>query len=165
MFKTIINDETEIKIETINGEVILNNNLANWDIVRVNERMFHIIEKHKSYKIEVIKKDDALKEYQIKVNNTIYKVNVKDNTDLLLSKLGMGVLNNDTTKEVKAPMPGLILQIMVCEGQVVKKGDPVLILEAMKMENVLKSPADGTIKSIIAEKGRSVEKNQILIQF
>ncbi len=62
-------------------------------------------------------------------------------------------------------MPGMVLNILVKEGDEVKKGDTLLILEAMKMENSLKATADGVIKKIVAVKGTAVEKNQILIQF
>jgi biotin carboxyl carrier protein len=62
-------------------------------------------------------------------------------------------------------MPGLILDINVKIGQKVKEDDPLLILEAMKMENVLTSPRDGIIKSISVSKGDAVNKNQLLIEF
>ena len=66
---------------------------------------------------------------------------------------------------IKAPMPGLILEISVTVGQEVKENDQLLILEAMKMENSIASPRDGVIKSISAEKGNAVEKGQLLIEF
>ncbi len=62
-------------------------------------------------------------------------------------------------------MPGMVLNILVKEGDVVKKGDPLIVLEAMKMENILKSPTEGTVKKVAAIKGTAVEKNQLLIQF
>ena len=62
-------------------------------------------------------------------------------------------------------MPGMVLNILVTEGQEVKKGDALIVLEAMKMENILKSPTDGVIKKIAINKGVAVEKNQLLIQF
>jgi biotin carboxyl carrier protein len=67
--------------------------------------------------------------------------------------------------DVKAPMPGMVFNVLVSEGQDIKKGDPLIVLEAMKMENVLKSPTDGTVKKIAVTKGVAVEKNQVLIQF
>jgi len=67
--------------------------------------------------------------------------------------------------DIKAPMPGMVLNILVDEGQEVKKGDALIVLEAMKMENILKSPVDGVIKKIAINKGVAVEKNQLLIQF
>jgi biotin carboxyl carrier protein len=62
-------------------------------------------------------------------------------------------------------MPGMVLNVLVQEGIAVKKGDALIVLEAMKMENILKSPSDGVIKKIIANKGKAVEKNEVLIQF
>ena len=67
--------------------------------------------------------------------------------------------------EIKAPMPGLVVKVLVEPQHEVKKGDPVLILEAMKMENIIKSPCDGVIKSINTSKGSAVEKNHTLISF
>ena len=67
--------------------------------------------------------------------------------------------------ELKAPMPGLILEVFVITGQQVKENDSLLILEAMKMENIITSPRDGIIKSIFAIKGDAVEKNYLLIEF
>ena len=66
--------------------------------------------------------------------------------------------------EIHAPMPGLVLEINVSEGQEVEKGDPLLILEAMKMENVIKAPGNGIIKKIHVEKGNPVEKNELLVE-
>jgi biotin carboxyl carrier protein len=79
----------------------------------------------------------------------------------------MGMANGGArqVKEVKAPMPGLILQIQTAVGATVQKGDVLLILEAMKMENAIKSPVDGIIKAIPVNQGKSVDKNQVLVQF
>jgi biotin carboxyl carrier protein len=74
-------------------------------------------------------------------------------------------LNSKKVNEVKAPMPGLVLEIRVNVGDAVKKGDAILVLEAMKMENILKSPTDGTVSKINVKKGIAVEKNQVLINF
>jgi biotin carboxyl carrier protein len=165
MYKAIINNSTEIAMELADGETLVNGEALNWDIVRISDRQFHIIKGNKSYEVELIKKDDAVKSYDLKVNGKILKVDLKDKADLLLKQLGLSNLTANARKDIKAPMPGLILNILVEEGKDVKKGDPLLILEAMKMENVIKSPADGTIKAIKTQKGKSVEKNQILIEF
>ena len=68
-------------------------------------------------------------------------------------------------KELKAPMPGLVLDVKVTSGDEVIEGQELLVLEAMKMENAIKSPQDGIIKSISIEKNDKVEKNQILVSF
>jgi biotin carboxyl carrier protein len=62
-------------------------------------------------------------------------------------------------------MPGLIIDLRVKEGDQVKAGDPLLILEAMKMENIIKASGDSIVKSLKVKKGETVEKNQVLIEF
>ena len=83
----------------------------------------------------------------------------------MLEKLGMNKTSAAAVQDIKAPMPGLVIELKVEEGQEIKAGDPLIILEAMKMENIIKSPREGVIKSILVKKGQSVEKNQILIKF
>jgi biotin carboxyl carrier protein len=68
-------------------------------------------------------------------------------------------------KELKAPMPGLVIDVRVKENDSVKKGDPLVILEAMKMENIIKSPADLIVKKVNIKKVNVIEKNQIMISF
>jgi len=79
--------------------------------------------------------------------------------------MGFTDLSSAEVNEIKAPMPGLVFDIMVSEGQEVALDEPVMILEAMKMENIIKSPKDGIIKSIKVIKAASVEKNAVLIEF
>ena len=79
--------------------------------------------------------------------------------------MGFSVGSSKHIDLIKAPMPGLILEINVVVEQKVKEDDPLLILEAMKMENVLTSPREGIIKNIAVEKGDAVEKNALLIEF
>ena len=62
-------------------------------------------------------------------------------------------------------MPGLVRNVNINVGDLIKKGDSLIILEAMKMENVLKSPIDGIISELGVKPGESVEKNQILLSF
>ena len=66
---------------------------------------------------------------------------------------------------IKAPIPGLITRVLVQVGDQVEAGQPILVLEAMKMENIIKCPGDGTVKTVNVKKGDSVEKNQVLIGF
>lgn len=144
---------------TINGEPF------DWDKIKVDERIFHIIQNAKSYTAEVVKADHKAKTFTIKVNNSSYTIQVKDRFDILLDKLGMSNLAKDKVTDIKAPMPGMVLDIHVKVGQEVSKDDPILVLEAMKMENMIKSPCNGVIKSIKAEQGIAVEKNSVLVTF
>ena len=164
MLKAIINDKNSFEIEEKNDLMTLNGAEFDWDISG-KDGQFHIIHKHKSYNAELVAADFVSKKLQIKINGKNYSIEIKDKLDILLEKLGMNQLASSAITDIKAPMPGLILEILIKEGTEVKKGDPIMILEAMKMENILKSPGDGVVKKIVVEKGDSVEKNQILINF
>ncbi len=122
-----------------------------WDIIEVKEGRLHVIKNNKSYNVEVIKADYKEKSFILSVNGTKYNLTVKDKFDELLKSLGMDAVGSGKINDVKAPMPGMVLDIRVSEGEVIKKGDAILVLEAMKMENILKSPTDGTIKKIQAK--------------
>jgi biotin carboxyl carrier protein len=88
-----------------------------------------------------------------------------DQFDELLHQLGMDNLTTATISEIKAPMPGLVLRILASEGQEVQKGGNLLVLEAMKMENIIKAPANVMIKSVKINPGDKVEKNQVMMIF
>jgi biotin carboxyl carrier protein len=90
---------------------------------------------------------------------------MSDQFDELLHQLGMDSQNTSKIAELKAPMPGLVLRILASEGDEVMKGGNLLVLEAMKMENIIKAPADVVIKSIRVIAGDKVEKNQVMIIF
>jgi biotin carboxyl carrier protein len=165
MLKIFVNKDKGIEFKTEGGKIYLNNEPLNWDISQNDSEHYHIIESDKSFNAEVIKADYENKSFKIRVNGQNFDICIKDKFDDLLEKLGMKQASALKVKEIKAPMPGLIIDIKVTEGALVKPGEPLLILEAMKMENILKSPTEGTIKSIKVKKGDTVEKNQILIQF
>jgi len=135
------------------------------DLEKIDANSFHVLKDGHSYNISIVDIDKGSKKISIKLNNHIYDVVLKDRMDLLLQKMGLENNQNQSNKEVKAPMPGLILEILVKEGQEVKKGDKLYVLEAMKMENVIKSPQDGTISTISTAVGDSVEKNNTIMVF
>ncbi|MBK6267198.1 acetyl-CoA carboxylase biotin carboxyl carrier protein subunit [Marivirga sp. S37H4] len=166
MYKVnISNVEEEVSVLLKENDIFINNEPFNWDIYPIDKNSFHIIYKNKSLTAYVISVDYVSKEFVLQINGKIIELSLKDKMDILLEELGMSDLAKTQINEVKAPMPGLISEILVKEGDEVKEGDSLLILEAMKMENVIKSPGEGKISEIKIQKGNSVEKNQILIQF
>ena len=159
-FKTELNKQTN---NAFSG--VINGNAFSADIIKVREGIYHLIKDSRSYNLELVKFVAEEKKLFVKINNTPYTLDVKDKYDELLHSLGLDSLATKKVNDIKAPMPGMVLNILVTEGQEVKKGDALIILEAMKMENILKSPTDGVIKKIAINKGVAVEKNQLLIQF
>ena len=135
------------------------------DAIELGDGHFNVLRNNKSYNAEVVSFDADEKTYKIKVNGNVYSVKLKDRFDLLLHSMGMDALAAKKINELKAPMPGLVLDVRVKVGDTIKKGEPLVVLEAMKMENILKAIADVTIKKISIEKGNAVEKNQVLIMF
>jgi biotin carboxyl carrier protein len=156
-FKVKVNDTFEFDF---NKE-----NTSKLDAVGVEKNKFHILQKNLPYKSEIIFSDFYQKKYTVKVNNNIYQVAISNPLDILIKELGFEVGVSKVIKLLKAPMPGLILEINVEVGQTVNENDYLLILTAMKMENSLLSPRDGVIKSIAVNVGDSVIKGDLLIEF
>ena len=133
--------------------------------ISISKNTYHILQNNTSYIAKVQSKNLNDKTYDIAINNNTYKVNIEDDLDQLIKDMGFELGSAKHVNEIKAPMPGLILDINVEVGQEVNEDDSLLVLEAMKMENVLTSPRDGIIKSIAVTKGDAVDKNQLLLEF
>jgi biotin carboxyl carrier protein len=162
---TVSTNNSSYKIEKENDTWKLNGENIFLDQIQISETNYHIIKDDKTYDVDIIKFNKEDKTALVKVNGTKYEMKIADKFDELLKNLGMDNLSAKKVNNIKAPMPGLVLNILVDAGTVVKKGDALIVLEAMKMENILKSPTDGTVKRIAVKKGVAVEKNQVLIEF
>lgn len=135
------------------------------DVQKTGGNTFHILNNNKPYHIEVLDSNFLEKTYTVQVNSATYKVVISDSLDLLIKDMGFALSSTKNISTIEAPMPGLILDINVSVGQEVKEDDPLVILEAMKMENVITSPRDGVIKAISVSKGEAVDKKHILVEF
>lgn len=101
--------------------------------------------------------------WEVLIEGELYTVQVQDERAYRLARARGSIAELRGEINITSPMPGLIIEVLVQEGQTVGKGDKVVILESMKMENELRASRDGSIKRIWVEKGATVEKNQILI--
>jgi biotin carboxyl carrier protein len=164
MQKAIVNGK-EFEVTSTDKGFSVNGNPITWDVAKISDQYFHVIYHNKSYKAELVKHDSVTKTVMLKINGHKYTVTLKDQFDLLLEKMGMSVSSSNKINFIKAPMPGLIIDLKVKAGDVVKAGDQLLILEAMKMENIIKAQGEGSVKSVKVIKGDSVEKGQVLIEF
>lgn len=165
MYKVKVNDQFDFELEEENDVFTLSGKDLQLDRHASADGHLHFIYQHQSYRAEVVSDSKEDKTVVVKINGTLYHVAVEDQFDGLLKAMGLGGASGKMALEMKAPMPGLVLSLNVTEGQEIKKGDSLLVLEAMKMENMLKSATDGTVKKIFVARGDKVEKNQVLIEF
>ncbi len=152
---------------TVNQEEISvdRNDLAALDLIKVDAMDFHLLDKNRTYRINLLQADYKNKTLTVLVNGNKYELKIEDGYDRLVKEMGLLTTSSQKANSVKAPMPGLIIDIMVTEGQTISSGTPLVVLSAMKMENIILSPGDGTIKSILINREDSVEKGQLIIEF
>lgn len=163
--KVNVNDTYKFDIRLDQEGIFLGQEVLQIDAVSLSAGNSHMIYHNRSYNLELISENSADKAVVVKVNGHEYVVSIEDQYDQLLKQMGLDGLKRNSVKEIKAPMPGLVLNVLVEGGQEIKKGDSLLVLEAMKMENSIKSPSDGIVSEVLIQKGSKVEKNEILIRF
>jgi len=139
--------------------------LAAFDAIKTGSGNYHILKGNVPYSAEITAHNFLQKTYTVTINNNNYEVHIADALSRLIKNMGFEGGVTKQVNEIKAPIPGLILEIAVTEGQEVQENDTLLILEAMKMENTFHSPRAGIIKSIAVTKGQAVDKGQLLIEF
>ncbi|RZK57675.1 MAG: acetyl-CoA carboxylase biotin carboxyl carrier protein subunit [Pedobacter sp.] len=165
MYQIKVNDKYNFNINTDSDGIRVNGEDVILDTISLNEHTSSVLYNNKRYNVELVSLNKEEKTATIKVNGNIYSLAISDQFDQLLKQLGMDNLVASKILQIKAPMPGLVLNVLVAEGAEIKKGDNLLVLEAMKMENMIKSPTDGIIKKIAIAQGDKVEKNELLISF
>lgn len=132
---------------------------------QVNLSDNHVIHCNNSYRIEWLACDYYQKKYVLTLNGSRHEVQITDDLDLLILSLGLSVKASQNKSDILAPMPGRIIKAEVSVGQKVKKGDALITLEAMKMENTLQAQNDGVIKAVHIREGDTVAKKQLLVEF
>ncbi|MEZ4984576.1 MAG: acetyl-CoA carboxylase biotin carboxyl carrier protein subunit [Saprospiraceae bacterium] len=138
--------------------------LTDIDFIALDDTHFHVLSGNTSYRAELLAANPLKKTFTIKINGSRYDIQLADKYDMMVEKLGLGTVTSKTARNINAPMPGLVLKIMVEPGQAVEPGQTLLILEAMKMENVIKAVASGVVETVKVSQGAAVEKGQLLVQ-
>ena len=164
MLQISVNDKHTFAIEQQDGQLTINDTTANWDASWQPNGLVSILYNGKSYTAIVENIDRKAKEISLRVNGQLYKMAVKEPIDLLLSNMGLDMKAMQKAEPIKAPMPGMVLKILVTPGQQINKGDGLIILEAMKMENILKATSSATVKAIKVNERTPVEKGTVLIE-
>lgn len=134
------------------------------DLVQQSPVDFNLLQDNHSVNVKLIEADRYAKYLTIEVEGESFDVEIKEELDQMLEKMGFGLVADKHIKEIKAPMPGLVLEISVTEGQEVAEGEKILILAAMKMENSIQIHTRATIKKIVVSAGQAVEKGQVLVE-
>jgi biotin carboxyl carrier protein len=134
------------------------------DMIQKSATELHLLKDHQSVNAVFISADQSAKMQTIEIEGVNFHVQIKDKLDLMLDDMGFSAAASKQIKEIRAPMPGLVLEIAVSEGQRVQEGERILILVAMKMENSIMMPADATVKHIAVNAGQAVEKGQVLVE-
>ncbi len=155
---TISNRTYEIDILP-DGSVLLNGQPRNVDFLALDASLYSIITDSRSLEALI---DEQGGLYQVLIGGRRYEGQVLDERDQLL-RARSDIVDQSGEVSVKAPMPGLIVAVPVSEGQAVRAGETVVILESMKMQNELKAPRDGVVQRISVAPGQSVEQKKVLI--
>ncbi len=134
------------------------------DLVGPFSGKYHLIQGGISYVCEIVEAAPFAKRLVVSVNRRRFTVDLADSYDATVARLGLATSVEVQTNDVSAPMPGLILQILVAAGDEVEAGEPLLVLEAMKMENVIKAEGTGTVAAVHVQQGDAVDKRQLLIE-
>jgi acetyl/propionyl-CoA carboxylase alpha subunit len=164
MYKILVNGK-EFDVMMNNDQPVIKGSESKADILEYKKGKFHVIRNNRSFNAELISFNPDEKKFVIRVDNQDYHVNIQDKYDVLLHEMGMDIAGGKKVNDIKAPMPGMVLKVLVEAGQAIRKGEAIIVLEAMKMENVLKAASDAVVKKVNVTKGDKVEKNQVLVYF
>jgi len=162
-FEATVDGQTfDFELDTEGQEVIFNDSTKSYQFHRQNNGRYLLRTGTKLFRLDNVQYDKHTVTFTI--NGQWCSVDLRNEQDLLLDRLGFKTEAEMGEGELNAPMPGQILEILVAEGDEVTLGEPVAILEAMKMENELKAPVAGIVNNIVAAEGNSLDKNALILE-
>jgi len=116
------------------------------------------------FDVDIISTNDEYKVIELLVNGKFIEIELHDNYDRLIEKLGLDKKKAVNIKSIISPMPGLVISVLVKKNDSIVEGQQLIVLEAMKMENIIKSTTSGKVGEIYVSDGDAVEKNETLIK-
>lgn len=143
-------------------ELSIDGDKQNFIVDRLDDKTYNVVFNNKSYRLFIESTDKN--KCTVFVNGRSHEIIVKNERDQLLDQYGIADVQHSVEREIHAPMPGLVLDVLVTAGDVVEAGNGLIVLEAMKMENELKSPSAGRVASIHVNPGDPVAKGELLIE-
>ena len=155
------NEQINLEIGPSQGMAKVNDELYEYTITEQNGRFYFRIGTRQWILANVQIEGTHV---QFTIDGQPIELQVKNEQALLLETLGIKAELEQSAGDIKAPMPGKVLSIDVSEGDQVQKGDTLLVLEAMKMENEIKAPIQGQVKTIQVELGQTIEKQTLLVE-
>lgn len=163
MIKATVNGHAPFEITNPENEVLCNGKKTEWSAEALPSGGYSILMDGKSYVAQVVKTDRDARTITLRLGQDVFEVKLEEPMDRLLAAMGISDVASRKLNDIRAPMPGMVLKVLVVPGQAISKGDPVLILEAMKMENVFKAPSDAVVKEVKVTERKAVEKGEVLI--
>ena len=160
----VIQTNSEITLSKSNG-LWLKNIDKDIEIIQKDQETLIVITENKVYTLYCTYIDKENKTITFLKNGENIKIELREPLDEILKSMGLEDAMTPKVSDVKAPMPGLVLEVNVKPGDHVKNGDTIVVLEAMKMENSIKSPIEAIVQSVSVEKGQAVDKNAVLVNF
>jgi len=149
-------DDTEFSLSA--------DDLSSLDIQILTDATYHLLDNGKAYHLELTAANFSDRILSVLINGNKYQIRIKDSYDQLVDQMGLLSGAFQKAKDIKAPMPGLIMNVLVEVGQEIEEGTPLLVLSAMKMENQILAQGAGTIKAIEVNVGDAVDKGQLIIE-
>ena len=156
---TINGKQFEIDIQK-DGSLLVNGESREVDFLALGPSLYSLLTQNVSYELVVEERGNQI---EVLMRGKLYSGHVLDERAQLMASRRGGFAPESGEISIKAPMPGLIVALPVHEGQEVRAGQTVVILESMKMQNELKTPRDGTVQRVSVQAGQSVEQNKVLV--
>lgn len=160
-FQITIND-LQYNVERKDDAILVNGERREVSFERISANRYSLLIDNRSHTILVAGEDDHL--LKLLGRDVSVEARVKTEKELLLERFGLQSAAEEGDREIRAPMPGLVLRIPVEVGQTVNEGDAIIVIEAMKMENELRATGAGSVGKLHVAPGDAVTKNQLLME-